>query len=218
MKRLMDIFLSALIMLLFAPVGIILALILKFTGEGEVFYYQTRMGKGGVKFYLIKFATMLKNSPNIGAKDITIKNDNRILPFGNFLRKTKLNEFPQFLNVLKGDMSLVGPRPVVENQYNMYSDRFKKAAKCVAPGITGIGSIIFRDEEKYFTADTAASNEIYKNKIIPFKEELEIWYANNRSLSVDLLILLNTFVVIFIPNSKLHNSIFKDLPKNELFK
>ena len=111
MKRLFDILFSIIVIVAFIPIGIIIVLILLFTGEGKVFYVQQRIGQNGNPFGLLKFASMLKNSPSIGAGDITLVNDPRVLPFGKFLRKTKLNEFPQFANVFFGDMSVVGPRP-----------------------------------------------------------------------------------------------------------
>jgi lipopolysaccharide/colanic/teichoic acid biosynthesis glycosyltransferase len=111
MTRIFDIVLSFIALIVFLPFGLILAVLLRFTGEGEVFYIQERVGKGGRCFGLLKFATMLKNSPSIGAGDVTVKNDLRVLPVGHFLRKTKLNEVPQLINIIVGDMSVVGPRP-----------------------------------------------------------------------------------------------------------
>ena len=129
MKRLFDIFYSTIAIILFLPIGMPIAIILKFTDEHEVFYVQNRIGKNEKNFGLIKFVTMIKNSPNLGAGDITLKNDPRVLPFGKILRKMKLNEFPQFINVFNGSMSMVGPRPLVEKQYFMYSENDKKKIK-----------------------------------------------------------------------------------------
>ena len=129
MKRLFDMLLATIIIITFMPIGIIIVIILLFTGEGEVFYKQSRIGLHGEIFSLIKFVTMVKNSPNLGAGDITLKDDPRVLPFGKLLRKTKLNEFPQFINVLVGDMSLVGPRPLVKNQYDMIPENLKQKIK-----------------------------------------------------------------------------------------
>ena len=133
MKRIFDIIFSLIVLILFSPFGIIIIFILKITGEGEVFYKQARMGQNSEQFGIYKFVTMVKDSPNIGAGDITLKNDPRVLPFGKFLRKTKLNEFPQFINVLIGDMSLVGPRPLVKNQYEMIPDNLKQKIKNFKP-------------------------------------------------------------------------------------
>ena len=110
MKRTLDVVLSFLALVVLAPFLLPVVVILRFTGEGEVFYIQERAGRGGNSFGLYKFATMLKNSPNIGAGEITVREDPRVLPFGQFLRKTKLNELPQLWNIFIGDMSVVGPR------------------------------------------------------------------------------------------------------------
>ena len=129
LKRLFDIIFSAIVIIVFSPLGLVIVLILLFTGEGEVFYKQSRIGQYGEQFGIYKFVTMIKDSPNIGAGDITLKEDFRVLPFGKILRKLKLNEFPQFINVLLGDMSLVGPRPLVKNQYNMIPETLKEKIK-----------------------------------------------------------------------------------------
>jgi len=199
------------------PIMIIVITILRYTGEGEIFYKQKRIGIGGLEFDLLKFATMVKNSPYIGAGDITLKNDPRVLPFGKLLRKSKLNEFPQFLNVILGDMSIVGPRPIVKNQYEMIPKENRAIISKLKPGITGIGSIIFRDEEKYFQKDMKIANEIYKQDIVPFKSELECWYFDNHNLWIDTLILFNTLIIIIIPRSIIHKYFFRSLPKHDIF-
>ena len=145
--RLFDIFFSLLALLFLLPLFAPIVLILRFTGEGEIFYRQERIGRHGTPFALLKFATMLRNSPTIGAGEITVKNDPRVLPFGRFLRKTKINELPQLFNILLGHISMVGPRPMVPNTFLKYSSEAQSELKKVKPGLTGIGSIIFRDEE-----------------------------------------------------------------------
>ena len=112
MERFFDILFSGIAILILSPLFIVVILILRFTGEGEIFFLQDRIGKGGNKFKLFKFVTMIKNSPDMGTGTITIKNDPRILPFGKFLRKTKINELPQLLNIFFGDMCIIGPRPL----------------------------------------------------------------------------------------------------------
>ena len=217
MKRIFDIILSSLINNSFFPLGLIIILILRFSGEGEIFYKQMRIGKEGQQFGIYKFATMVKDSPKIGAGDITLKYDPRILPFGKFLRKTKLNEFPQFLNVLMGELSLVGPRPLVKNQYNMIPESLKLKINKLQPGITGIGSIVFRDEEKYLNDNDLNSNEFYRKEIIPFKATLESWYAENYSIILDLIIIIFTIIIIIFPNTSLFNRILSDIPKHPIF-
>ena len=215
--RIFDIILSFIVIILFSPVGLIISIILKLTGEGEIFYLQKRIGQYSRPFSIIKFATMVKNSPNIGAKDITLQNDSRVLPFGRLLRKTKLNEFPQFINVFIGNMSIVGPRPLVNNQYQMIPKQYIKKISLLKPGITGIGSIIFRDEERFLNNLESDSNIFYKNKIVPFKSQLELWYFNNKSILNNIIIIILTVLSIIKPNNKFHNNIFTSIPKHSLF-
>lgn len=217
MKRLFDIIFSLVVLILFSPFGIIIMLILKFTGEGEIFYKQSRSGQNGEPFGLFKFVTMVKDSPNLGAGDITLKEDPRVLPFGKFLRKTKLNEFPQFINVFIGEMSIVGPRPLVKNQYDMIPEDFKQKIKLLKPGITGIGSIVFRDEERFLEDNNEDSNEFYKTEIVPFKAILECWYEENASFIIDILLIFSTIIMIFCPRINLHKYFFVDLPQHPLF-
>ncbi|MBK7636813.1 MAG: sugar transferase [Saprospiraceae bacterium] len=138
---------------------------LKMTGEGEVFYFQKRIGKNSKYFDIWKFATMLKNSPNMGTGMITVRNDPRLTPLGRFLRKTKINELPQIINVIKGDMSIVGPRPTVEKHANAYGDEIRDKIYSIKPGITGIGSILFRDEEAFLSREEGNPFEFYKNTL-----------------------------------------------------
>ena len=217
MYRLLEIIYSSLIIILFLPIGIPIIIILKFSGEGEIFYIQKRTGRNEKLFGLYKFVTMIKNSPNLGAGDITLKNDPRVLPFGKLLRKLKLNEFPQFLNVLFGNMSLVGPRPLVKNQFMMYSKSDRDIIKTIRPGITGIGSIIFRDEERFLDEAKEDSRALYQNEIIPFKAKLEIWYCQNRNILIDHIIILITILNVLLPNISIHNYLLRDLPRHKNF-
>jgi lipopolysaccharide/colanic/teichoic acid biosynthesis glycosyltransferase len=217
LKRIFDIIFSSIAIILFLPLGLIILLILKLTGEGEIIYKQSRIGQYSEPFGLFKFVTMVKDSPNLGAGDITIEDDPRVLPFGKFLRKTKLNEFPQFINVLIGDMSLVGPRPLVKNQYDMIPEPLKEKIKNLKPGITGIGSIIFRDEEKYLEGNKDHSNNFYKTEIVPFKATLECWYEENASFWIDILLILTTIIMVVFPRINLHKYFFGDLPQHPLF-
>ena len=165
MQRLFDIFLSFVALLILSPLLIVISLILKLSGEHEIFYRQARIGKNGKLFHVLKFATMLKNSPNIGAGEITLKNDPRVLPFGKFLRKSKINEFPQLWNILVGEMSIVGPRPMVPDTFAKYDNTAKSFLNTLRPGLTGIGSIIFRDEERLLENSNDA-RDFYDNHII----------------------------------------------------
>ena len=190
MIRLFDIFFVVIALTFLSPLLVICIIILKFTGEGEVFYLQDRIGENQKLFKIIKFATMLKNSPNLLSKNITLKNDQRVLPIGKFLRKFKINELPQLINILKGEMSIVGPRPLTPDNYSLYSDYGKEKISKLKPGLSGIGSIFFMSEEDFFV-DNDNHQEVYKKKIIPIKESLEIWYFKNKSV-------YNYFKVIFL--------------------
>ena len=129
MIRFFDVLLSAITLLLLLPLFLPIVILLRFTGEGEIFFLQERIGKDGKKFELFKFATMLKNSPDIGTGTVTMKNDPRVLPLGRFLRKTKINELPQLLNIFFGDMSVIGPRPLTSQAFETYSDNTTRIHK-----------------------------------------------------------------------------------------
>lgn len=214
MQRLTDILLSLIVLAILSPLFLVIILILKFTGEGEIFYRQQRVGIGGNVFGVFKFVTMVKNSSAMGTGFITTKNDTRVLPVGRFLRKTKINEFPQIINILIGDMSFVGPRPQVVQHFDVFPDHVKKRIVTVKPGLTGIGSIVFRDEESILEKNNEMSyEECYANLIAPYKGELELWYIERRSYPLYLALLLITAWVVIFPSSKIYYSIFPDLPK-----
>jgi len=215
MPRIIEILLSVFTLLFLLPLFIPIVLILLITGEGKVFYLQDRVGYKNKKFKIIKFATMLYNSPNMGSGSLTLKNDPRVLPFGSFLRKTKINELPQILNIIIGNLSIVGPRPQMQVDFEKYSVEFQKKIYNVRPGLTGIGSIIFRDEESLISVASENENphEFYKRVIAPYKGELEMWYQSNRSFLLDLQLIFMTAWVILVPTSKLYEKWFKDLPK-----
>ena len=212
-KRLIDLFISIISLIILSPLFLICSIILRFTGEGEVFYFQERLGFLNSKFQIIKFATMLKNSPNIGSGSITVRNDPRVLPFGSFLRKTKINELPQILNVIKGDMSIVGPRPQMPADFEKFPIHKRNDIFRSKPGITGIGSIVFRDEEKWISNFDGDKHQFYKDKIAPYKTELELWYLKNKSILIDIKLILLTALVIIFPKINLVDSFFKSLPK-----
>ena len=211
MQRFLDIIFSFLGLVTLAPFLIIVIIILRFTGEREIFYVQERTGYGGKVFGLLKFATMLKDSPNIGAGDITVAGDHRVLPFGKFLRRTKLNELPQLWNIFIGEMSIVGPRPMVPNTFSNYSIFSRNKLNSIRPGLTGIGSIIFRDEEKYFI-DKDNPMKFYKEYIIPYKSELEVWFVDNNSIWLYFKIIFVTAWVVIFPNSNMVRLGLKNIP------
>ena len=211
MERIFDIVLSALALLACFPLLLPLIVILKSTGEGEIFFIQERIGKKGKVFGLFKFATMLKDSPNIGTGTVTMKNDPRVLPIGKFLRKTKINELPQLLNILFGQMSIVGPRPLTMQTFKAYSANTQNAIKQVRPGLSGVGSIIFRGEEEIMYG-AKASVDFYDNVIAPYKGALEEWYVTNRSLYIYFVLIIVTVWVVIFPKTKLQWNVLKGLP------
>ena len=211
-KRTGDFLIALILLILLSPLLIPLVILLKLTGEGYVFYFQRRIGFRNQPFDIWKFATMLKDSPNIGTGLITLRNDPRLTPFGGFLRKTKLNEVPQLINVLIGNMSFVGPRPLVKKTFDYYTDDVKEKIYLSKPGITGIGSVIFRDEEALISNSKLPPDQFYSEVISPYKGALELWYLRRKSVWVDLLILFLTAWVIVFPESRLPYKVFKDLP------
>lgn len=216
-KRIFDFLMSLLALLVLSPLLIPVIIGLLLTGEHYVFYFQERIGKGGKPFKIWKFATMLKNSPNMGTGTITTRNDPRVLPMGGFLRKTKINEIPQLINILIGNMSIIGPRPLVKKGYELYSEDVKDCISQMTPGLSGIGSVIFRDEE-FYVSQAKDPVEFSKKYIQPHKGELEKWYFNNRSLYVDFMIIFLTAWVILFPKSDLVYRVFKDLPQKDFKK
>jgi lipopolysaccharide/colanic/teichoic acid biosynthesis glycosyltransferase len=215
-KRLSDIVFSLTMILILTPILIPVIIGLLLTGERYVFYKQERVGFKNKKFHILKFATMLKDSPNMKGGVITTKKDPRITPMGGFLRKSKINELPQLFNILLGHMSFVGPRPVMPISFDAYPVDVKNVIYSVPPGLSGIGSIIFRDEEELITNvrnNGGDTWDFYKNTIYPFKGELEKWYQKKQSFTVDIKLLLLTAWVIISPESNLPYKVFKDLPK-----
>lgn len=153
----------------------------------------------------------------MGTGSITTRNDPRVLPFGRFLRKTKINELPQILNVLNGTMSIVGPRPLVEKGFLLYSEDIRERIYDLRPGITGIGSIVFRDEEKYLSVSGIDPQEFYKSKIMPYKGALELWYQDHISLVTDAKLIFLTVWVILFPRTALPYKWLKGLPPRPEF-
>jgi lipopolysaccharide/colanic/teichoic acid biosynthesis glycosyltransferase len=213
LKRLFDVTVASVAVILLLPLFIPIILGLLFTGEGEVFYRQTRVGYKNQAFRIWKFATMLKNSPNIGTGSLTLRNDPRVTLLGKYLRKSKLNELPQLFNVWRGEMSLVGPRPQVMIDFEAYPTAIRDVIYEAKPGITGIGSIVFRDEEKLLSVPGRDPRVFYIEHIAPYKGALEIWYQQHCSFGTDLRLLLLTAWVILHPESELHFRIFPDLPR-----
>jgi len=212
LKRFFDIVLSAVAIVVVLPFMLPIIIGLLFTGEHYVFYFQERIGYRNRPFMIWKFATMLKNSPNLPGGMHTTRNDPRVLPMGGFLRKTKINEIPQLVNILKGDMSFVGPRPLVQKTFDPYPAHVREKIYNVRPGLTGIGSIVFRDEERLLSETSIDPKEYYAKHIAPYKGELEIWYQNHLTFRTDFILVFLTVWVIFFPQSELVHKYFSDLP------
>jgi lipopolysaccharide/colanic/teichoic acid biosynthesis glycosyltransferase len=212
-KRFFDIVFSFTAIVILLPIFIPVIILLLLTGEHEVFYRQDRVGYKNKIFKILKFATMLKNSPNMGDGDITKRGDPRITSVGKFLRQSKLNELPQVFNILLGDMSFVGPRPLMKVGFDRYTDEFKGKVYNVIPGLTGIGSIVFRDEELIITQSNLPVQETYKHIILPYKGALEVWYQQHRSFFTDFMIMFLTAWYVVFPKSNLVHKVFPSLPK-----
>lgn len=212
-KRFFDFLFALIALVVLTPILLPIMLLLKLTGEHEVFYLQKRIGYRNREFYIWKFATMLKNSPNMGSGDVTTRNDPRVTTMGRFLRITKLNELPQLINILTGDMSFVGPRPLVRAGFDRYPDELRDRIYQVKPGLTGVGSIVFRDEELIITNSSLPPHECYRQIILPYKGEVEMWYQKHRSFYTDFMILFLTGWYIVAPRSGLLYKVFPSLPK-----
>jgi len=215
-KRFFDIIFSLLAIILLSPILIPVIILLLLTGEHEVFYRQDRVGYKNKIFKIWKFATMLKNSPNMGDGDITKRGDPRITPVGKLLRQSKINELPQLINIITGDMSFVGPRPLMKVGFDRYTDDLKAKVYNVIPGLTGIGSIVFRDEELIITQSKLPPQETYRTIILPYKGALEVWYQQHRNFYTDFMILFLTAWYIVFPNSNLVHKVFPSLPKRSM--
>lgn len=211
MIRFFDILFSGIAIIILLPFMIPIMIGLKLTGEHDIFYKQERIGKGGKPFGVLKFATMLRNSPNMAGGVLTQKNDPRILPMGKFLRKTKINELPQLINIFIGQMSIIGPRPQAKRHYDLYSEEVKSAIDTVAPGLSGLGSVAFRDEEDMLNAVTDR-DAFHDTVIAPYKGALEVYFVNHRNLVTYFKLIWLTVLAVLKPSSKAWKKTFKRLP------
>ena len=189
MKRAFDLLFSLFMLTLFFPIGLIISVLILFGSPGGIFYRQDRIGRNGVPFKLYKFRSMRVNAEASGKLTVGMK-DPRITSVGVFIRKYKLDEFPQFINVLQGDMSIVGPRPEVHEFVALYSDTQKKVLE-VKPGITDYASIEYFNENELL-ASSDNPKKTYVEKIMPDKLELNQKYLANPTLAHDLKIIFMT--------------------------
>ena len=216
-KRAGDILFAITGILIFLPFFIPLSIALLLTGEGYVFYLQERRGYKNKMFRIWKFATMLKASPGLGTGSITVRNDWRLTPMGKYLRGSKVNEIPQLINILLGESAVVGPRPLMEADFVKFSDEVKASFYDCKPGLTGIASIVFRDEEKLHSESGMDPHEFDRLYLSPFKGALEKWYPDHCSFYTDLIIIFLTAAVIFMPRNQWAYRLFKDLPSKPAF-
>jgi Undecaprenyl-phosphate galactose phosphotransferase WbaP len=196
-KRLFDILFSLSVLILFAPVYLLLAFLIALSSSGPIFYVQERVGKNRKRFYCLKFRTMvenaddilleiMENSPHLRQEfedNFKLKQDPRITWIGRFLRMTSLDEFPQFWNVLKGDMSVVGPRPLVEEELPRYGRHINKILT-IRPGITGLWQVSGRNDIPY-----------------PRRVQIDLYYANDKNLWMDMWIIFKTIGVVIFPKN-----------------
>ncbi|MEE9442259.1 MAG: sugar transferase [candidate division Zixibacteria bacterium] len=194
MKRFFDFVVSLSGLLVLSPLLILISLAILFSMGWPIFYRQVRVGKNGRKFKIIKFRSMVKNAEKRGP-EFTTGGDSRITPLGGILRKTKLDELPQFMNVLIGDMSLVGPRPEVPRYVALYNEEQKQVLS-VRPGLTDPASIAYRNEEEIL-AGYEDSEKAYIEEIMPAKLELNLEYINRVCFTTDISLIFKTISKIF---------------------
>lgn len=212
MQRFLDVFLSGSTLVVLSPLLLPLIFILRFTGEGAVFFKGARVGKDRKVFQILKFATMLKDSPNMGTGTLTIGNDPRILPVGKALRRLKINELPQLINVFLGDMSLVGPRPQSKRNFDAFHKEVRDTITLVRPGLTGLGSLVFRDEESILSG-VKDPDDFYDSVVMPYKGAIEQWYVEHESFALYLKIIFVTFYGLVLSRPIHLFEIFPDIPR-----
>lgn len=215
LKRAIDLTLSLFALIVLSPLFLIVMIVLRLTGDKKVFFKQERVGYRNKKINLWKFVTMRTGSEL--ESTITAKSDPRVLPVGKILRKAKINEIPQLINIIKGDISIVGPRPQTQECFDCYPEEIRYQVYDSKPGLTGIGSVIFRMEDEITGNSPKGKKECYREDIMPVKGELELWYTRNKSLYVDFKLILLTAIVIFFPKSKKPYRWLKGIPISEDF-
>jgi lipopolysaccharide/colanic/teichoic acid biosynthesis glycosyltransferase len=197
-KRAIDLIFGLFGLLLMAPVMVIVALAVKFDSKGPVFFLQERVGLGFRMFKIYKFRTMVENAPSLGGP-ITFGDDPRTTRIGRVLRKTKIDELPQIINVIKGDMSLVGPRPEVSEYVELFRKDYEEILK-IRPGITDLASLKYRDEAALL-GKAEDPEEEYRLRILPDKVKLAKEYLNRASLLFDLTLVVRTVLTVLISGS-----------------
>ena len=190
-KRLFDIICSSLGLLVLSPGFMVVAVLVKLDSKGPVFFRHARIGKDFRPFRVYKFRTMREGAEQCGSS-VTVGHDERVTRLGRFLRRTKVDELPQLLNVLKGDMSFVGPRPEVKEYVDLYPSEYRQLLT-VRPGITDPASLQYSAEERVLAA-SPNWEEDYRNRVLPDKIRLSLQYVENHSLVTDLMLILKTIM------------------------
>lgn len=211
MQRLFDIAFSGVALIIISPILLPLLLVLRLTGEGEIFFHQDRVGLNGKVFKLIKFATMLKDSPSMGTGTVTLDKDPRILPIGGFLRDYKINELPQLINIFKGDMSVIGPRPQTKRCFQAFSSEVQQDILKVRPGLSGLGVLIIYNEERMMK-DKEDADYFYDNVIMAYKGLLEQWYVKHNSISLYFVLIFFTLIALVSKSSAFLFRLYPSLP------
>ena len=201
-KRFCDIVFALMGLLVTSPIVLTVIVLKKLAGEQEIFYIKGRVGKGGRLFPFIKLSSMTPAKKGEKTSSLTLSNDKRITPLGHFIRKTKIDEFPQFVNIIRGELSFVGPRALMPKIHKDYSKAVKTELSKIRPGVTGLATVVFRNEAQLL-ADSDYTDELklYKEVIGPAKGAIEMIYTQNKSFILDLTILLLTVWQIFRPLS-----------------
>ena len=211
--RALDFVFSLFALVALSPIFLVTALWNLMTGEHQILYRQVRVGRAGKQFEILKFATMLKDSPNMANGGFVESGDTRLLPLGAFLRKTKINELPQIINVLRGDLSLVGFRPLVKASYNTAVDIGGLSTYTIQPGITSLASIVFRNEEKILADVSARERQhFYETEILPKKVVMDQWWKENKSVYNYLVLIVLTVFALFLPYQLLPLKLLTNLP------
>ena len=211
MTRFFDIIFSLIAVIILIPFMIPIMIGLKLTGEHDIFYGQSRVGKGGREFKLLKFATMLRDSPNLPGGLFTAEHDPRMLPMGSFLRKTKINELPHLSNILLGQMSVIGYRPQVRKQYEFFPKEDQEIMKTDVPGLSGLGAVVFRNEEEMLRL-VPNHEEFYEKVVSPYKSKLECWYIEHKSLKMYFTLIWLTVKAVLKPGDNSWKKL-PDLPQ-----
>ena len=211
-KRVCDCIISALGLIITSPVFAVVAIAIRHEDHGPVFYRQKRMTIGGREFEMLKFRSMIVDAEKDGRPRPAGEDDDRITKVGHRIRPVRIDELPQLFNIFLGDMSIVGPRPLVDKTFAPYPDEVKSRIYSVKPGLTGIGSVVFRDEETLLSESALPPDECYAKVIAPYKGALEMWYLGHVGFLTDWKLIFLTAWVILFPKSRLTERMFKDLP------